>query len=147
MSAAATLEARRGDVATPLLSIYDVTPVEIKFCNRSKYDRKYIWISTCFNMSDHAAKDKRHMEASLTDISTAVAGPPNKFTRREGGLNNPDQCLTFTFVNGGGIDVKFSTKEERDFWQDAVLQLVMRLKQNSGSINDRPVTNAADFKA
>ena len=101
--------------------------LEQKFANKSTYEIKYAWINIItgtLNISDHSSKDRRHKQASLTDVKRVIAGPPEKFKSRGGGDDaeslKPEQCLTLQFSRGGGVDLKFKGREERDNWNDVI---------------------------
>ena len=73
-------------------------------------------------MSDHGSKDRRHKEASLSDVTDVVKGMPKKF--KEGLVPAPEHCLTVVFKRGGGIDLKFDTENTRDIWAGACVYVV-----------------------
>jgi hypothetical protein len=72
------------------------------------------------------SKDRRHKEASLADIITIIAGPPEKFRHSSDITATLDfrLCLTVNFQRGGGIDLKFKSEEERDMWHKVLNRLV-----------------------
>lgn len=117
-------------------SVFKVSSLEQKFTNKSSYDNKFAWISAntrTLNLSDHASKERRHKEASLTDVVSVIAGPPDKYKPKGGEVPNlnPNHCLSIKFIRGGGIDLKFKTKEERDSWYKVISELVMQQKKNT----------------
>eukprot|EP01034_Spumella_vulgaris_P022498 gene22498-28626_t len=79
-------------------------------------------------------KDRRHKEASLVDVVSVAAGPPEKFKARVSASGVPEEfqdsdlCLSVKFVRGGGIDLKFKTEEERDSWHDVITHIVLQQK-------------------
>jgi len=89
----------------------------VKFSSKNTYEPKFIWLDSQFrtiHMSEHPTKDRRHKEASLDDVTSVVAGPPHK--AQPSNERAADLCLTVTFKKGGGVDLKFPTKEMRDEW-------------------------------
>lgn len=103
-----------------------------KFSNKSTYDQKYVWInihSRTLNLSEYSSREKRHKEASIGDIVNVVAGPPEKYKAVADEKGNTEklnigQCLSVTFVRGGGIDLKFLSEAERDAWYIALTKLM-----------------------
>jgi hypothetical protein len=87
-------------------------------------------------MSQHMSKERRHKEASLADVTSVVAGPPAKRKPLADGESESvyvDNCLTINFRKGGGIDLQFSSKQERDEWLDALTTIFLQLtSSNSG---------------
>ena len=83
-------------------------------------------------------KERRHKEASLSDVMSVVAGPPEKYklVAGESGLDE-SKCMSVKFVRGGGIDMKFHTNEQRDSWHNVILHLVLKQdgSQNFSSAN------------
>ena len=74
-------------------------------------------------MSQHMTKERRHKEASLSDVTSVVAGPPAK-KKADTVENVSDLCLTVNFKRGGGIDLQFKCKEDRDVWYNTLLHIV-----------------------
>lgn len=98
---------------------------------------RFIWInlhSRTIHMSQYMTKDRRHKEASLTDVTTVVAGPPTKFKRGSavgsGSASAADLvatcCLTINFKRGGGIDLLFKTEEERNLWFTTLKKIILQ---------------------
>lgn len=112
--------------------VFKGTTAMQKFSNKSTYDQKFVWINIhnrTLNLSEYNTKEKRHKEASIGDVVNVVAGPPEKFKAAvdENGVQeklNIGQCLSVTFVRGGGIDLKFLTEAERDAWYLALTKLM-----------------------
>lgn len=99
--------------------VFEGLMVQQKFSNRSLYETKFVWIklkTRTIHLSEHATKARRHKEASLDDVISIKSGPPKKPLNRAIGEEN--LCLTVQFKNGGGIDIKFSTSEQRDRWAE-----------------------------
>jgi hypothetical protein len=117
------------DLSSP---VFKGTTAMQKFSNKSTYDQKYVWINIqnrTLNLSEYSSKEKRHKEASIGDIVNVVAGPPEKYKavadeKGETEKLNIGQCLSVTFVRGGGIDLKFLTEAERDAWYIALTKLM-----------------------
>eukprot|EP01038_Epipyxis_sp_PR26KG_P009805 gene9805-13194_t len=108
--------------------VFKGTRLEQKFANKAAYDVRFGWINLSqrtINISEHMTKDRRHKEASLTDVVNVVAGPPEKYKMLEGKEHlNINKCLSIKFVRGGGIDLRFSTENERNQWYDAIIKIV-----------------------
>lgn len=114
------------------------TPVDLKFTSKFSYMKKFIWINKrtlTINMSKYPSKERSHKEASLSDLTSVIAGPPAVYKPidEKTGLRNdlPLQvdgklCLTINFSKGGGIDIKFSTEEERNLWFTELNNIVLR---------------------
>ena len=82
-------------------------------------------------MSQHMTKERRHKEASLSDVTSVVAGPPSKKKPDGTAANNvSDLCLTVNFKRGGGIDLQFKTKADRDCWYNILLRIVSEFDQD-----------------
>mmetsp|Transcript_17896 Transcript_17896/g.29928 ORF Transcript_17896/g.29928 Transcript_17896/m.29928 type:complete len:206 (+) Transcript_17896:87-704(+) len=97
-----------------------------KFNNNTAYNKRFVWLnsqSRTIHMSQHMTKERRHKEASLSDVTSVVAGPPAK-KKAEAVENVSDMCLTVNFKRGGGIDLQFKTKEDRDVWYNTLLHIV-----------------------
>lgn len=97
-----------------------------KFNNNTGYNKRFVWLnstSRTIHMSQHMTKERRHKEASLSDVTSVVAGPPAK-KKAETEENFSDLCLTVNFKRGGGIDLQFKTKEDRDVWFNTLLHIV-----------------------
>ena len=115
-------------------SVFKGTVVDQKFTNKSTYEPKFAWInptSRSINLSEHMSKDRRHKEASLADIVTIIAGPPEKFRNPSDATAALDfrLCITVNFQRGGGIDLKFKSEEERDTWHKVLNRLVRNEQQ------------------
>mmetsp|Transcript_13580 Transcript_13580/g.20382 ORF Transcript_13580/g.20382 Transcript_13580/m.20382 type:complete len:200 (-) Transcript_13580:161-760(-) len=103
-----------------------------KFNNNQSYTKRYVWLnnsSRTIHMSQHMTKERRHKEASLADVTSVVAGPPVK-KKPEADCGIADLCLTVNFKRGGGIDLQFKSKEERDSWYDTLLGIVAEIDRN-----------------
>ena len=111
--------------------VFKGTVVEQKFSNKSTYDNKFAWINftnRTLNLSEHMTKERRHKEASLSDVINVVAGPPEKYKSPPNDTEklNPHLCLSVKFVRGGGIDLKFKSVVDRDIWFDVITRLVLQ---------------------
>jgi len=80
-------------------------------------------------MSDHSSKERRHKEASLTDVTDFVLGMPKRF--KEGLVPIPEHCLTVVFKRGGGIDLKFDTENTRNIWAETLSRIVSQVKEST----------------
>ena len=99
--------------------------MEQKFSNKSTYDQKFAWVNynaRTLNLSEFMTKERRHKEASLSDVVHVVAGAPEKL-KKDIALDH-DLCLSVKFVRGGGIDLLFKTTQEKDLWYAAIIDLV-----------------------
>lgn len=97
-----------------------------KFNNNTAYNKRFVWLnstSRTIHMSQHMTKERRHKEASLSDVTSVVAGPPAK-KKAEAVENVTDLCLTVNFKRGGGIDLQFKSKADRDVWYNTLLHIV-----------------------
>ena len=110
--------------------------VEQKFVQKSKYEPKFVWINKkkkTIHLSDHQTKDRRHKEASLSEVTSIVAGPPAKFSKNKADELNGKLCLTINFLKGGGIDLKFTEESERDHWYEVLNGIVLsQIEQSNG---------------
>jgi hypothetical protein len=97
-----------------------------KFNNNTAYNKRFVWLnstSRTIHMSQHMTKERRHKEASLSDVTSVVAGPPAK--KKADAVDNVSElCLTVNFKRGGGIDLQFKSKEDRDVWYNTLLHIV-----------------------
>lgn len=110
--------------------------VQQKFFNKSSYDPKFVWInlstrSLC--LSEHNIKERRHKEANISDIVGVMAVAPEKYKAGQNANGetislDPNLCLSIKFVRGGGIDLQFQTKEERDIWYHVICRLTIQEK-------------------
>lgn len=92
---------------------------------------RFVWINhetKTIHMSQYMTKERRHKEASLCDVTSIVAGPPVK-KKNQFNDNSSDLCLTVNFKRGGGIDLQFKTKEDRDSWFSTLLNIEAELEQ------------------
>ena len=108
--------------------VFDIIELEQKFTSKQLYEKKFVWVqlgSRSIHMSDYSSKERRHKEASLTDVTDVVIGLPKKF--KEGLVPSKDECLTVVFKRGGGIDLKFPSQTERDIWHETLLKIVSQL--------------------
>lgn len=119
--------------------------VQQKFFNKSTYDPKFAWInvkSRSLCLSEHMTKERRHKEASLGDVTGVIAGPPEKYKAIIGANGDPQHldpnlCLSVKFVRGGGIDLKFSTMEERDLWSHVIMRLIAQPRSAAALATDK----------
>jgi hypothetical protein len=111
--------------------------VQQKFFNKSSYDPKFVWINLATRslcLSEHNIKERRHKEANIADIVGVMAVAPEKYkapvnSNGETIPLNPDLCLSIKFVRGGGIDLQFQTREERDVWYSVIARLTLQEKE------------------
>ena len=108
--------------------VFDIIEVEQKFTSKQLYEKKFIWVqlgSRSIHMSEHNSKERRHKEASLSDVTDVVDGVPKKY--KEGIVPAAEQCLTVVFRRGGGIDLKFPSRNERDIWHETLKKIVAQM--------------------
>ena len=63
------------DMYNQNLSPFTGLQIELKFTSKSSYENKFVWLnstSKTIHMSTHETKEKRHKEASLTDVSLTL---------------------------------------------------------------------------
>ncbi len=109
--------------------VFDILEVEQKFTSKMLYEKKYIWVNLAgrsIHMSEHPSKERRHKEASLTDVTEVVCGIPKKF--KEGLVPVPEHCLTIVFKRGGGLDLKFDSENTRDIWAETLNKIVKQVR-------------------
>lgn len=114
--------------------------IDLKFINKSRYESKFVWISPrkkTIHMSDYNTKERRHKEASLSEVTSLVAGPPLKSKVSSNDPSIGKKCLTINFQKGGGIDLKFENESERDNWYALLNRIVLnQIKFNPTSKNE-----------
>ena len=114
---------------TQLGPVLDGITVQQKFTSKSNYSRMFIWINLdtfTIHMSEHSSKERKHKEASLSDVTKVAPDVPLKVEEKDKDHNT---SLTITFKRGGGIDLKFETKEIRDVWLDTLVKITKRNQQ------------------
>lgn len=123
-------------------SVFEGLEIQQKFTNKSSYDTRFVWVnlhSRTIHMSQYMTKDRRHKEATLADVTAVVAGPPAKGRRVSNGKANENLnescCLTINFKRGGGIDLIFATKTERDLWFSTLKRIIVQ-NRNLGSSDE-----------
>lgn len=106
----------------PTSCVFEGLEILQKFTRKSSFDSRFIWISLpsrTIHMSQYMTKERRHKEASLTEVTSIVEGLPAKLKRVGADSTvppDPDCFMTINFNKGGGIDLQFRSKEERDEW-------------------------------
>jgi len=112
--------------------------VDLKSIGSSGYDRRYMWIDRSkrvLYICEYLSKDRRPEDANiatvpLTDVTDAIAGPPSVKSRNFSDEIDTDCCMTMKYKKekgfiglfnrlhsgllGVGVDLKFSSKDERD---------------------------------
>jgi hypothetical protein len=112
-----------------LKPVLDGIFVQQKFTSKTSYSRMYVWINLetfTIHMSEHGSKERKHKEASLSDVTKVEPGLPAKGDSKE---SDKHTSLTITFKRGGGIDLKFDNQEIRDMWSET-LKLITRRNAN-----------------
>lgn len=129
------------------LPVFRGMVLQQKFHNKSTYDTRFAWInlqSRALCLSEYNSTSRRHKEASLADVTGVIAGPPEKYKTAknpEAPQPNWDTYLSVKFIRGGGIDLKFDTREERDLWCRILLRLIsQQLALESSNHSDPPVS-------
>lgn len=111
--------------------------VQQKFHGKSTYDPRFAWInlknrSLC--LSEFNSTEHRHKEASIADIVGVVAGPPKKFKAMPQDVLDPNCCLSIMFVRGGGIDIRFTNREDRDMWSRVLMRLISHQQELDSTV-------------
>ena len=112
---------------TQLGAVLDGIMVQQKFTSKTNYSRMFIWINLdtfTIHMSEHSSKERKHKEASLGDVTKVASDLPQKVDVND--VKDPNTSLTITFKRGGGIDLKFDTKEVRDLWLDTLTKITRK---------------------
>lgn len=112
-------------------SVFEGLELQQKFTNKSTYDTRFVWInlnSRTIHMSQYMTKDRRHKEATLTDVTAVVAGAPVKAKRGANGVADLKDscCLAINFKRGGGIDLVFETEKERNLWFSTLKKIIVQ---------------------
>ena len=105
--------------------VFTGIPVQQKFSNRSLYENRFVWVklkTRTIHLSEHMTRERRHKEARLQEVISIYAGPPKKPLSKSDA--DGDLCLTVHFRHGGGIDLKFQTREQRDRWHHYLKKIV-----------------------
>jgi hypothetical protein len=115
--------------STAKSGVYNGMIVDQKFTSNFTFEQKFLWINPdnkTLHMSIYETKERRHKEASLTDVIGVERAPPVKFKKQveDEADQTADLYLTVKFVRGGGIDLRFKTTAERDEWYKALLVYV-----------------------
>jgi len=113
----------------PTSGVFEGLELLQKFTNKSSYDTRFIWINMQTNtmhMSQYMTKDRRHKEASLSEVTHVEEARPSKV--KSVAPIDPSLCLTINFKRGGGIDLLFKTTADRNEWT-AVLKRIITSNQ------------------
>lgn len=109
--------------------VFKGTSASQKFSNKTSYDLRFLWVNlynSTLNLSEYTSKEKRHKEVSIKDIVSVVQALPVKADKRKDADKlNIDLCLTISFTKGGGIDVSFQSKDDRDLWYSTLNKLML----------------------
>ena len=114
-------------------SIFEGAFLDQKFTSKTTYEPRFVWInleSLTIHMSQHNTKERRHKEASLTDVTNVIRGAPQRAKSTTDGTNIENVCMTVNFQRGGGIDLKFATAAECDTWYQILSKVVTHLKKD-----------------
>lgn len=107
--------------------------VEQKFHNKATYDRRLAWIkleARTLCLSEYESTNRKHKEARISDITGLVAGPPDKIKATVAdsaalmSSGSWDCYLSIKFQRGGGVDLRFHNRTERDMWLDVLTRLM-----------------------
>lgn len=113
-------------------SIFQGAFLDQKFTSKTTYEPRFVWVnleSLTIHMSQHNTKERRHKEASLTDVTSVLRGAPQRLKSTDG-INIESVCMTVNFQRGGGIDLKFATAAECDMWYQVLSKVVTHLKKD-----------------
>lgn len=121
------------------LPVFTGMIVRQKFHNKASYDRRLAWIkleARTLCLSEYDSTLRKHKEARIADITGLIAGPPEKFkttaAERDSFTTNPDawDCfLSVKFQRGGGVDLRFDSRAQRDMWLDTLTRLLQQQPQ------------------
>lgn len=112
-------------------SIFEGAHIPRKFSRNTKYENRFMWVnleSRTIHMSQHSTKDRRHKEASLSDVTSIVRGTPNL---EDAVIVKPSLCLTINFQRDSGIDLRFSSEEECELWFNVLCRIMVLLKKST----------------
>lgn len=119
--------------------------VQQKFSTKSSYDTRFAWIkldARTLCLSEHQTTTRRHKAARIADMTGLIAGPPERFKApADAALCNWDTFLSIQFHRGGGIDLRFESKAERNLWFDVLERLINQqraLDEDAPAINHNP---------
>lgn len=114
-------------------SIFEGAFVDQKFTSKTLYEPRFVWVSLenlTIHMSQHNTKERRHKEASLSDVTNVERGAPKKIKPSESEQIDESCCMAVNFQRGGGIDLKFSTAAECTLWFKVLSKIVDYLHKN-----------------
>ena len=114
-------------------SIFEGSFVDQKFTSKTTYEPRFVWVnldSLTIHMSQHNTKERRHKEASLTDVTNIERGAPKRLKASTEKFVD-GVCLTVNFQRGGGIDLKFATEAECETWFSILSKVVTHLKKDT----------------
>lgn len=109
--------------------VFEGSVIPRKFSKNKKYENRFMWVdldTKTIHMSLHNAKDRRHKEASLSDVSSILKGAPNIV---DGMIGKPSCCLTINFQKDSGIDLCFPTDAECDLWYTVLSRINKLMKK------------------
>ena len=114
-------------------SIFEGAFLDQKFTSKTTYEPRFVWVnidSLTIHMSQHNTKERRHKEASLTDVTNVERGAPKRSKSTTDNKDIDSVCMTVNFQRGGGIDLKFATATECDTWFNILSKVVSHLKKD-----------------
>ena len=100
--------------------------------HKTNYNQRFIWITLSgdrqtINMSEFMSKERRHKEASMSQVLNVTPGIPEKIPNGfQKNANSVGCCLTISFTRGGGIDIKFQNQKERDKWHEYLTKILCK---------------------
>lgn len=112
--------------------VFTGLPVSLKFTHKTNYNQRFIWITLSgdrqtINMSEFMSKERRHKEASMSQVLNVTPGIPKKIPNGfRKNANSVGCCLTISFTRGGGIDIKFQNQKERDKWHEYLTKILCK---------------------
>jgi hypothetical protein len=133
---------KSSSTSTAQLLLSQGMTVLLKFMVESKFETRFIWVDLrkrTLHMSQYQTRERRHKEASLTDIVSVEKPAPASFigctysststtAAAIGDDDVADVYATVKFVRGGGIDLRFDSTEARDHFMATMTSIVAKLR-------------------
>jgi hypothetical protein len=119
--------------------VFQGTMLDLKFTKSADFEKKFVWIDIVdrtIHMSTFSSKERRHREASLSEVSSLNAGLPLKLSDEQRKSSPADRCLTINFKKGTGVDLMFSTSQERNVWYDTLRKIVIYINAVENSVKE-----------
>jgi hypothetical protein len=114
----------------PNSPVFQGTNLDQKFTSKLTFEKRFVWVDITrrtIHMSQFFDKERRHKEATLSEVTSLTAGPPAKLKEMNDGERSDfsGRCLTINFKKGGGVDFMFATEQERNIWYDTLRKIVI----------------------